>query len=82
MKNSLENKIQFVKTEKHGGYRNLLDFEVNTLESKANEVIEVGEMVLVPEKDIKVFFEALMNPPSPNDMLKAARIKFDNFISK
>jgi hypothetical protein len=40
MKNSLENKIQFVKTEKHGGYRNLLDFEVNSLESKANEVIE------------------------------------------
>jgi uncharacterized protein (DUF1778 family) len=82
MKNSLENKIQFEKTEKHGGYRNLSDFEVNPLQSKANQVIEVGEMMLVPEKDIKVFFEALMNPPSPNDMLKVAKIKFDNFISK
>ncbi len=80
MKNYLENKAQSEKTQKQGGYRNLSDFEVDTMPSKANEVNVHSENVLVSEKDIKVFFDALMNPPSPNDRLKSSKIQFDNVL--
>jgi uncharacterized protein (DUF1778 family) len=36
---------------------------------------------LISEKDKEVFFEALMNPPSPNENLKAAKEKYDKVIS-
>jgi hypothetical protein len=36
---------------------------------------------LISEKDKEVFFEALMNPPSLNENLKAGKEKYNNLIS-
>ena len=64
-----------------GGYRILTDFVVATVQSKAKEIIEENEKVLISEKDKELFFKALMNPKSPNENLKVAKEKYDNLIS-
>jgi uncharacterized protein (DUF1778 family) len=51
------------------------------VQSKAKEIIEESEKILVSEKDKELFFEALMNSPIPNESLKAAKEKYDNLIS-
>jgi uncharacterized protein (DUF1778 family) len=78
---SLEQKTLFERAALLGGYRNLADFVVATVQSKAKEIIEESEKILVSEKDKELFFEALMNSPIPNESLKAAKEKYDNLIS-
>lgn len=78
---SLEQKTLFERAAMLGGYRNLTDFVVATVQSKAKEIIEESEKILVSEKDKEMFFEALMSPPTPNESLKAAKEKYDNLIS-
>ena len=77
---SLEQKILFEKAALLGGYRNLTDFVVATVQSKGKEIFEESEKVLISELDKKVFFEAILNPASPNEALKAAKEKYDNLI--
>ncbi|CAN1486819.1 Vibrio phage ICP1, Orf50 [Spirosomataceae bacterium] len=78
---SLEQKTLFERAALLGGYRNLTDFVVATVQSKAKEIIEESEKILVSEKDKELFFEALMNSPIPNESLKAAKEKYDKLIS-
>jgi uncharacterized protein (DUF1778 family) len=78
---SLEQKTLFERAALLGGYRNLTDFVVATVQSKAKEIIEESEKILVSEKDKELFFEALMNSPIPNESLKAAKEKYDNLMS-
>lgn len=78
---SLEQKILFEKAALLGGYRNLTDFVVATVQSKAKEIIEESEKVLISEMDKEVFFKALLHPLSPNEALKAAKEKYNNLIS-
>jgi uncharacterized protein (DUF1778 family) len=78
---SFEQKTLFERAAMLGGYRNLTDFVVATVQSKAKEIIEESEKVLVSEKDKEVFFKALMNPPIPNESLKAAKEKYNKLIS-
>ncbi|MBK9510037.1 MAG: DUF1778 domain-containing protein [Cytophagaceae bacterium] len=78
---SLEQKILFEKAALLGGYRNLTDFVVATVQSKAKEIIEESEKVLISEMDKEVFFKALLHPSSPNEALKAAKEKYNNLIS-
>ena len=55
-----------------GGYRNLTDFVIATVQSKAKEIIEEREKVIASQKDNEIFFDALDNPPKPNkDLLSA-----------
>ena len=78
---SLEQKTLFERAAMLGGYRNLTDFVVATVQSKAKEIIEESEKVLVSEKDKEVFFDALMTPPMLNESLKAAKEKYDKLFS-
>jgi uncharacterized protein (DUF1778 family) len=78
---SLEQKMIFEKAATLGGYRNLTDFVVSTVQRRAKEIIEESEKILASEKDKEIFFDALMNSQSPNENLKAAKSKYDNLIS-
>ena len=53
-----------------GGYRSLTDFVLSTAQDKAKEIISEHERIIASEKDSKIFFDALINPPGPNDKLK------------
>ncbi|TAJ12632.1 DUF1778 domain-containing protein [Marinilabiliaceae bacterium JC017] len=77
-----EQKQFFEKAALLGGYRNLTDFVIAAVQSKAKEIIEERERIIASQKDKEVFFDALVNPPKPNTDLRSAKEEFDNLISK
>ncbi|GMQ27819.1 DUF1778 domain-containing protein [Algoriphagus confluentis] len=79
---SKEQKEFFEKAAQIGGYRNLTDFVVATLQEKAKEIITENERVIASQKDAEIFFDAIMNPKSPNEELSQAAAEFESLINK
>lgn len=52
--------------------RSLTEFVVSAVLEKADHVIENHEFIVLGTRDRKVLFEALRNPPEPNDALRKA----------
>jgi uncharacterized protein (DUF1778 family) len=77
-----EQKQFFERAALLGGYRNLTDFVIATVQSKAKEIIEEREKTIDSQKDKEVFFDALVNPPKPNKDLLAAKEAYNKLISK
>ena len=77
-----EQKRLFERAAKLGGYRNLTDFVVSTLQSKALKIIEENDRLIVSRKDQEIFFNALLNPPAPAKDLLSARDDYNKLISK
>lgn len=77
-----EQKELFEKAAKLGGFRSLTDFVISTVQEKAREIVSEREQILASERDAKIFFEALMNPPEPNSALKAAAKKYKEKLSR
>ena len=78
----LEQKQLFEKAAILGGYRNLTDFVIVTVQEKAKEIIEERERILASQKDKEIFFDSLINPPKPNTDLLSARDEYNDLISK
>jgi len=77
-----EQKQFFERAALLGGYRNLTDFVIATVQNKAKEIIEEREKIIASQKDKKVFFDALVNPPKPNKDLLSAKEAYNKLISK
>jgi uncharacterized protein (DUF1778 family) len=69
---SKEQKIHFERAANLGGFRNLTDFVVFAVNEKANEIISKHEQILQSKQDQELFFNALTNPPAPNEALLKA----------
>ena len=78
----LEQKQLFEKAAILGGYRNLTDFVIVTVQSKAKEIIEERERIIASQKDKEIFFDSLVNPPKPNNDLLSAKDEYDKLIPK
>ncbi|MBI9036421.1 MAG: DUF1778 domain-containing protein [Bacteroidales bacterium] len=78
----LEQKQLFEKAAILGGYRNLTDFVVATVQSKAREIIEEREKIITSQKDSEIFFDSLVNSPEPNENLLLAKKEYDKLTSK
>lgn len=64
----------FEEAAKIKGFRSLSEFIIYTTLEAATAIIEKHNAILVSEKDKKVFFDALANPPKPNkDLIRAAK---------
>lgn len=74
-----DQKLLFEKAASLGGFRNLTDFVILTVQEKAKEIIEENEKILASEKDQKVFFDTLLHPPKPNKDLLAAKEAYLKF---
>ena len=48
------------------------DFLVSTARERAEEIIRRRDQIVLSLRDQHAFVEALLNPPPPNDVLKAA----------
>jgi uncharacterized protein (DUF1778 family) len=71
---SKDQKILFERAASLGGYRNLTDFVIAALQEKANQIIADQERIIASQKDSKIFFDAIINPPKPNkNLVDAAR---------
>lgn len=77
-----EQKQFFEKAAYLGGYRNLTDFVILTVQEKAREIIKEKELVIASERDSEVFFDAITNAKKPSKALKNALKDYNAFISK
>ena len=78
----VEQKQLFEKAAILGGYRNLTDFVLATVQNKAKKIIEENEQIIATQKDKEIFFNALANSSSPNMDLLAAKSDYDKLISE
>jgi uncharacterized protein (DUF1778 family) len=69
----------FELATKIGGYRTLTDFMLSTAEEKAKTIVQQHEAILASERDKKIFFDAIMNPPQPNKRLRDAAKRYKEF---
>ena len=56
-------------------------FVVNSALDAAGRLIEARERLMLGEQDWDVFFEALINPPEPNQTLRDAFATHDRLIT-
>ncbi|RYZ51237.1 MAG: DUF1778 domain-containing protein [Chitinophagaceae bacterium] len=63
-----------------GGFKSLSEFIVHAVSQEAHKIEEKHSRILASEKDKKIFFDALMNPPKPNPALKRAFKKYNNAV--
>ena len=77
-----EQKEFFEKAAYLGGYRNLTDFVILTVQEKAKEIIKEKELIIASERDSEVFFNAITNPIKPSKSLKKALEDYNTFVSE
>ncbi|MDH5382288.1 MAG: DUF1778 domain-containing protein [Cyclobacteriaceae bacterium] len=78
----LEQKQLFEKAAILGGYRNLTDFVIVTVQNKAKEIIEEREQIIASQKDKEIFFDSLINTPKPNSDLLSAKDEYNKLFPK
>jgi len=61
--------------------RTLTDFVIASVQAEALRVIERHQTLKLSMGDAETFVDALLNPPKPNDALKAAAIRYKQVIS-
>lgn len=77
-----EQKQFFEKAAYLGGFRNLTDFIIITVQEKAKEIIKEKERIIASERDGEIFYEAITNLKYPSDTLKKAVKDYDEFMAK
>jgi uncharacterized protein (DUF1778 family) len=71
---SRSQKNLFEEAARIKGFKSLSEFVIYTTQEAATAIIQKHNAILASEKDRKVFFNALSNPPKPNkDLMLAAR---------
>lgn len=76
---SKEQKELFKYASELSGFKSLTEFVVFCIKSEANKIINDNNTMLKSIADKKIFVNALLNPPVPNDKLKEAQTTFKNF---
>ena len=77
-----EQKLLFERAASIGGFRNLSDFVIMTVQEKAREIIMEEEIILASQRDSEVFFDAVVNADKPNyDLISAAK-KYNKMLSE
>lgn len=79
---SKEQKDFFERAVIIGGYRNLTDFIVLSAQEKAKEIIMENEKIIATKEDAIVFFDAIINPPKPNQALIDGFDSYKNMVSQ
>jgi len=60
-----------------GGFKSLSEFVIYSAKVQAEIIIKKHESTLISEKDAKIFFNAIINPPSANKELKKAASSYN-----
>lgn len=76
-----EQKEFFEKAAHLGGFRNLTDFVILTVQEKARAIIKEKEQIIASERDSRIFFDAVTHPGKPSETLKKALDDYRKFVS-
>lgn len=77
-----DQKKMFEEAAKIKGFKSLSEFIIQVTQEAAIEIIEQHNAILASEKDKKVFFDALINPPKPNKSLTNATVIYKRQAAK
>jgi len=77
---SKEQKELFKYASELRGFKSLTEFVVFCINSEANKIINDNNSMLNSLEDKKIFVNALLNPPAPNDKLKKAQSTYKKFF--
>ena len=58
------------------GFKNLSEFVVYCINAEANKIVKDHNLIVKTIEDKKIFLNAILNPPAPNDKLKKAQRNF------
>jgi uncharacterized protein (DUF1778 family) len=58
------------------GFKSLSEFVIYCVRTQANNIIIDNNTILKTLEDKKIFVDALLNPPAPNDKLKMAQSNY------
>src|SRR5687768_13219081 len=61
------------------GFKSLSEFIVFCINREANSIIQENSLVLKTIEDKKIFLNAILNPPKPNEKLKKAQLDYQKF---
>ncbi|MEA5458758.1 DUF1778 domain-containing protein [Arcicella sp. LKC2W] len=62
------------------GFKNLTEFIIFCVNKESNEIIAENNLILKSLEDKRVFVDALLNPPAPNEKLKRAQLNYLKFV--
>jgi uncharacterized protein (DUF1778 family) len=79
---SKEQKQYFERAALLGGFRNLTDFVIKTVQKKAQDIITQNEKILSSEQDAEIFFNELTNPSKPKQALIDAVAEYNNILNE
>jgi uncharacterized protein (DUF1778 family) len=79
---SSEQKIEFERAARLGGYRSLSEFVIASAQEKARKIINEMETIVASQHDAELFFDALVNVPTPNEALLKAAGKYKQYTAK
>jgi uncharacterized protein (DUF1778 family) len=77
---SKQKKTFFEEIAMLGGFKSLSEFIIHSVDESAKLIAEEQKKILSTQKDNKAFFDALMNPPKPNQALKKAFKKYNEAL--
>lgn len=77
-----EQKHFFERAAYLGGYRNLTDFVILTVQEKAKKIIKEKEQIIATERDSQIFFDAITKPNKPSKTLKKALDDYNAYTSQ
>ena len=61
------------------GFKSLSEFVVFCINREASNIIKENNEILKTIEDKKIFLEAILNPPKPNEKLKKAQLNYKAF---
>ena len=64
------------------GYKSFSEFVIQTTFKAATSIVEKHNLILASEKDRKIFFDAIINPPKPNKNLITAAKRYQTAINE
>lgn len=63
------------------GFKSKSEFIVHTLFKEATSIVVKHTQIIASEKDQKLFFDAIVNPPKPNKNLIKAAKKYNKLVA-
>jgi uncharacterized protein (DUF1778 family) len=77
---SKEQKEFFEYASRLGGFRNLTEFIINSVQLKAEQIVEQHNKIIASQKDQEIFFDFVFKGVKPNTELKSALKEFNKLL--
>lgn len=64
------------------GFKSVSEFIVNVVSRESKKIVQEDSKILKSLEDKKIFVNAILNPPEPNEYLKSSLITYNEFVNE